>query len=184
MSPEARNFVAIGIGARDEALNGAFAQPRLNGQPLEFLAPVVFRLEGHGIGLRAAILHAGSERARLVGAALALLGAGVIWLAGVRMGRALLGIPSLAQARVPGGRRFFFYPWLVAAFLAGRGASLIIEFVPPKDPRVRQMLAMRDHSFPDYHQDGFERAFGRHFSIDRSAQIEDSRRVLYLMTRR
>ena len=116
VSPEAQNFVAIGIGARDEDLNGAFAQPRLNGQPLEFLAPVAFRLEGHGIGLRAAIFHGGSERARLVGAALAFLGAGVIWLAGARIGRALLGIPSLAQARGPGGRRFFFYPWLVAAF--------------------------------------------------------------------
>ena len=109
VSPEAQNFVAIGIGARDENLNGAFAQPRLNGQPLEFLAPVAFRLEGHGIGLRAAIFHGGSERARLVGAALALLGAGVIWLAGARIGRALLGIPSLAQARDSGGRRFFFY---------------------------------------------------------------------------
>ena len=72
----------------------------------------------------------------------------------------------------------------IAAFLASRGTSLIIEFVPPEDPRVRQMLAMRDHSFPDYHQDSFEQAFGRHFLIERRAKIEDSQRVLYLMTRR
>ena len=72
----------------------------------------------------------------------------------------------------------------IAAFLANRGTSLIIEFVPPEDPRVRKLLAMRDHNFPDYHQDGFERAFGRHFSIDRRAHIEHSQRVLYLMTRR
>ncbi|NLN77481.1 MAG: SAM-dependent methyltransferase [Armatimonadetes bacterium] len=58
---------------------------------------------------------------------------------------------------------------------------LIIEFVPKSDHKVQKLLATRQDIFPDYTQEGFMRAFETLFTIERSARIQDSDRVLYLM---
>ncbi|MDE2903333.1 MAG: class I SAM-dependent methyltransferase [Chloroflexota bacterium] len=72
----------------------------------------------------------------------------------------------------------------VAEFLASLGRSLLIEFVPPDDPMVRRLLAMRNHTFPWYTQEAFETAFKQFFRVQRTDLIMDSQRLLYLMTRR
>lgn len=71
----------------------------------------------------------------------------------------------------------------VADLMAGLCRSLVIEFVPKSDPMVRKLLATRDDIFPDYTQDGFERAFARRFSIDRREAVHDTDRQLYLLRR-
>ena len=69
----------------------------------------------------------------------------------------------------------------LARFFASLGSELLIEFVPADDPMVRRLLAMRNHTFPWYAQQGFEAAFSRCFEIRRSDQITNSKRRLYLM---
>ena len=70
----------------------------------------------------------------------------------------------------------------LAAFFSGLGRSLLIEFVPPDDPMVVRLLAMRNHTFPWYSQREFEAAFSRCFQVQRSDRIAGSKRRLYLMT--
>jgi len=60
---------------------------------------------------------------------------------------------------------------------------LIIEFVPKSDSQVKRLLSTREDIFPGYTQQGFEKAFGRYFEIQKSAGIEKSERTLYLMRR-
>ena len=69
----------------------------------------------------------------------------------------------------------------LARFFASLGRSLLIEFVPPDDPMVGRLLAMRNHTFPWYTQQEFEATFIRWFQIQRSDRIADSNRCLYLM---
>ena len=69
----------------------------------------------------------------------------------------------------------------LARFFASLGPNLLIEFVPPDDPMVRRLLAMRNHTFPWYAQEEFEAAFSRCFRIERSDPIADSKRRLYLL---
>ncbi len=72
----------------------------------------------------------------------------------------------------------------LAQFFAARAPMLLIEFVPPDDPMVARLLAMRNHAFPWYTQREFESVFSRYFEIQRSDAIADSKRRLYLMTTR
>ena len=72
----------------------------------------------------------------------------------------------------------------LAAFFASLGRSLLIEFVPPDDPMVVRLLAMRNHTFPWYTQAEFEVAFSRFFRIERTDSVADSQRRLYLMRSR
>ena len=72
----------------------------------------------------------------------------------------------------------------VARFFARICASLIIEFVPKSDHKVKKLLATREDVFPDYTRECFERDFSELFAIVRSDKIKDSDRVLYLMRRR
>ena len=119
VAPDGANFVSVGIAARNADVHGEFAQPTLNREPLSFLAPVAYRLEGQGLGLRAALFHGGQERARLTGAVIALVAAAIVWLYGLRIFNALLDVPPLVAQRrpAPGRRRLlFFYPWLIAVF--------------------------------------------------------------------
>ena len=69
----------------------------------------------------------------------------------------------------------------LARFFASLGSELLIEFVPPDDPMVRRLLAMRNHTFPWYAQSEFEAAFNQFFRIQRTDPITDSQRRLYLM---
>ena len=70
---------------------------------------------------------------------------------------------------------------LVAGFMRGLGARLIVEFVPKSDPMVAEMLAFREDIFADYTLAGFEAAFGQVFKIERREEIVGSDRVLYFM---
>ncbi|WP_406701362.1 SAM-dependent methyltransferase (plasmid) [Singulisphaera sp. Ch08] len=69
----------------------------------------------------------------------------------------------------------------IAEFLQQLGQTLLIEFVPKRDPQVARLLASREDIFPDYHQDEFERCFRQYFDIEASDPIPDSGRVMYLM---
>ena len=69
----------------------------------------------------------------------------------------------------------------VAALFARLAPAAIVEFVPKGDPMVDLLLASRPDVFPDYSQDGFERAFAAHFRIAGRASVRDSGRILYRM---
>jgi hypothetical protein len=56
-----------------------------------------------------------------------------------------------------------------------------VEFVPKEDPNARKLLRVREDIFPGYTRENFEREFSRGFAIQRSAPLQDSPRVLYLM---
>ena len=73
---------------------------------------------------------------------------------------------------------------MIAEFLDRICDSLIIEFVPKTDPQVQRLLATREDIFSGYTQQAFEDEFGQRFTMQASAQIGDSQRTLYLMTRR
>jgi ribosomal protein L11 methylase PrmA len=71
----------------------------------------------------------------------------------------------------------------IAALCARLSPAAIVEFVPKGDPMVDLLLASRPDVFPDYTQDGFERAFGTHFRIVDRSPVADSGRILYRMER-
>jgi ribosomal protein L11 methylase PrmA len=71
----------------------------------------------------------------------------------------------------------------IADFLAALSRTLIIEFVPKEDSQVQKLLAAREDIFPDYNRQGFEAAFSAVFQIEKTADIPDSLRTLYLMRR-
>jgi len=71
----------------------------------------------------------------------------------------------------------------IADFFSRLCRVLVIEFVPKADPKVQMLLATREDIFPGYTQQGSETAFGRLFTIRRSAEIRNSARTLYLMER-
>lgn len=72
----------------------------------------------------------------------------------------------------------------VAQFLARVGRNLVIEFVPKADSQVQRLLATRADIFPDYHPEGFLRAFEGCFELVESRAVEGSQRTLHLMRRK
>jgi hypothetical protein len=48
---------------------------------------------------------------------------------------------------------------------------------------VEKLLRNRPDIFPDYSREGFERAFTKHFRIEKCAAIHDSERILFLLKR-
>ena len=71
----------------------------------------------------------------------------------------------------------------IAELFSRLAPAAIVEFVPKGDPMVDLLLASRPDVFPDYTEDGFERAFAKHFRIVARTPIPDSTRVLYLVQR-
>lgn len=71
----------------------------------------------------------------------------------------------------------------IAGFLSDISHRLIIEFVPKEDSQVQRLLATREDIFPDYTRQAFEEEFRHYFTIDDSADIQESQRTLYLMRR-
>jgi len=69
----------------------------------------------------------------------------------------------------------------LAGFFSGLSRWLVIEFIPKSDSQVRRLLASRQDIFPEYHAEGFERAFKRSFTIHACIRIPESERTLYLM---
>lgn len=72
----------------------------------------------------------------------------------------------------------------IAAFLNNIGRALIIEFVPKEDSQVQRLLASREDIFERYSKDNFEEAFQTYFNIEKSDNIEETNRILYLMTKK
>jgi ribosomal protein L11 methylase PrmA len=72
----------------------------------------------------------------------------------------------------------------VAEAFARLGRSLIVEFVPKSDSQVERLLRNRPDIFPEYTQEGFERAFEPHYEVLARERVGDSERSLYLMRRR
>ena len=62
--------------------------------------------------------------------------------------------------------------------------SLIIEFIPKEDSQVKRLLATREDIFDLYTQKSFEEEFKKYFTIQRSLNILNSKRTLYLMTKK
>lgn len=69
----------------------------------------------------------------------------------------------------------------IAKLFAGMTKWLVIEFVPKSDSQVVRLLATRDDIFSTYTQQGFEAAFAQYFSIEVTAPVSESERMLYLM---
>ena len=72
----------------------------------------------------------------------------------------------------------------IARTLAGMCRNLIIEFIPLDDPAVQELLSRKAGQEIEYNLDGFNRAFGRFFTVLESAPLTDSGRILYLMKTR
>lgn len=72
----------------------------------------------------------------------------------------------------------------IAKYFHALAPYLIIEFVPKADSQVQKLLATREDIFPDYTEDGFERAFGPYYTITQSQKIAGSKRTLYVMRRK
>ena len=72
----------------------------------------------------------------------------------------------------------------LAADFAEVAPWLLVEFVPPQDLQVQQMLATRRDVFLEYGQLRFEAIFGERYRIEWKAEIADSGRTLYAMQRR
>lgn len=70
---------------------------------------------------------------------------------------------------------------VIAEFLSQIGNSIVVEFVPKHDSQVQRLLSTRKDVFLNYDKESFEKEFSRYFRIQKTHQIEDSDRVLYLM---
>ncbi len=62
--------------------------------------------------------------------------------------------------------------------------SLIIEFVPKTDSKVKKLLQTREDIFTCYNQENFEKEFDKYFVIKKSKKILNSDRIIYLMKRK
>jgi len=72
----------------------------------------------------------------------------------------------------------------LAEFFASAGRWLIIEFVPKEDSQVQRLLSTREDIFPEYHPEGFEKAFATSFHLRAKELIPGSKRHLYLLERK
>jgi len=72
----------------------------------------------------------------------------------------------------------------IAKFFRKICNSLIIEFIPKTDAKVKRLLSMREDIFSEYTQRNFEEEFSKYFKIQASAKIKSSERILYLMKKR
>ena len=70
---------------------------------------------------------------------------------------------------------------MVAEYFSSLAPYLVIEFVPKSDSKVQRLLATREDIFPDYTEQGFEKAFGGFYSVVRKRKVKGSARTLYLL---
>jgi ribosomal protein L11 methylase PrmA len=73
---------------------------------------------------------------------------------------------------------------MVAEYFASLTPNLIIEFVPKSDSQVKRLLATREDIFPEYTEIGFEKAFGKHFTVVRKRKVKGTDRTIYLLERK
>jgi hypothetical protein len=72
----------------------------------------------------------------------------------------------------------------LAEFFSNLCSFLIIEFVPKEDSQVQKLLSSREDIFPNYKKEVFEKEFGKFFVTKRAESIRNSKRTLYLMSRK
>ncbi len=72
----------------------------------------------------------------------------------------------------------------LAASFASLGKTLVIEFVPKEDPKVREILEYKKDIYDQYNQAEFENTFSKFFEIKKAVALKDSIRTLYHMERR
>lgn len=73
---------------------------------------------------------------------------------------------------------------MIAEYFSKLGEYLIIEFVPKSDSKVEILLSSRKDIFPEYNQEGFEKAFAKYFKTVSKKDVIGSRRTIYLMRRK
>lgn len=72
----------------------------------------------------------------------------------------------------------------LAEFFNGFAPSLIIEFVPRQDPKVKELLKYREDIFQDYTSEQFEIQFGRSYQIERKTTVPGTERIMYYLKRK
>jgi ribosomal protein L11 methylase PrmA len=72
----------------------------------------------------------------------------------------------------------------IARFFARLCDHLVLEFVPKEDSQVKRLLATREDIFPDYTEEGFEKAFTGYFDLLEKTRVPDACRTLYLLKRK
>lgn len=68
----------------------------------------------------------------------------------------------------------------LAVFFASVCNTLIIEFVPKSDPKVKELLTWREDIFEKYTVDEFEAVFCGEFTLQKKEKIKDSERIFFL----
>jgi hypothetical protein len=71
----------------------------------------------------------------------------------------------------------------IAAFFAGMGNLLIIEFVPKDDEKVRGMLESKPDVYDWYNEADFKSVFASRFHFVREEKVAPSARTLFLLQR-
>lgn len=72
----------------------------------------------------------------------------------------------------------------IADYFSRLGNNLIIEFVPKGDSKVNKLLATRKDVFDNYNKESFEKEFSKYFKIKQTKNIPESKRALYLMSKK
>ncbi|MFI5130748.1 MAG: hypothetical protein ACHQFX_12180 [Chitinophagales bacterium] len=72
---------------------------------------------------------------------------------------------------------------MIADIFRRLGKTLIIEFVPRDDEKVKLMLRQKKDIYTAYTEANFVKAFGKYFTVMNKESIPGSRRILYLMKR-
>jgi len=72
----------------------------------------------------------------------------------------------------------------IAEFFQKICTWLIVEFVPKQDSQVQKLLSSRKDIFPDYTEEGLEKAMQAEFKMIRKEAIIGSERTLYLFRRK
>lgn len=72
----------------------------------------------------------------------------------------------------------------LAAYFAGLGKYLLIEFVPKEDEKTRILLSHKEDIYPLYTKEGFEKAFEENFIMLERRPIPGTHRILYTYQRK
>jgi hypothetical protein len=74
----------------------------------------------------------------------------------------------------------------IAKFFAQCAKALIIEFIPSSDSQIQRLLSAKttSASISEYNQLKFENEFRQFFDLVHCTPIEESERIIYLMTKR
>ena len=70
---------------------------------------------------------------------------------------------------------------MIADMFHHLGQTLIIEFIPKDDEKVKLMLTGKKDIYKEYNEEIFLTAFEKYFSIAEKVTIPGSQRILFLM---